>query len=441
MKVTKTVMIGALSLAALGSFANAATVVRLCGSTAFRAVVHQALLASVFDSAPNYGYAGTSGVSGANCSEFSGNISSSPFLIKTYWSGSEGGIQAVDQDSTGLALFFVDPTNNGLPTVGGVATALTSGGTANLDDSTSSANQTAHPTFFEHAIPDGDFSDTFQGASQFNTLGTQSYQGHKYPALTAVSGGSITSGGIIGVIPFEFVASHTSTITNITSQVFRALEAEGSLSRSQFPGQLVSDTTTVTPIGRDADSGTRVTALSETGYGGQNAVIQSYPYNLSQTTTPIAVYGATVTSVSEVPASTVDGVPLVAGNGGYSSGGNLSKAMTATTAGFGDFIAYLGASDAAAAQNTGNSSTPAIGLQYNGVTPSLSALENGQYTFWGYEHVYYRAGSSVASTINTVAQDIAAQATGSVPTGGVLPINVSVSNMNVARGSDGGTVE
>jgi hypothetical protein len=290
-------------------------------------------------------------------------------------------------------------------------------------------------------VPDLAFCDSFQSTSQFYTTGTRKYQGSTYPVLTAPTAtGNVLANGVIGVIPFEFVASHGSTITNITGQLARTLLAIGSTSRGQFLGNS-TDQTNVTIIGRDPDSGTRVVTLSETGYGALTAAQQSYPLNGSGAI--ISATDSTIASLELVPVSTVDGITEAAGNGGYNSGGSLSKAICGNTAAVGDLITYLGASDGNNALNavtTKFSDYPAVALSYNGVAPSASNIINGTYTFWSYEHMYYRNGSPVASTINTVAQAIANTPTPTVTISGALPGNIATGDMIVNRFTDGATV-
>jgi hypothetical protein len=239
------------------------------------------------------------------------------------------------------------------------------------------------------------------------------------------------------------LASHGSPITGITSQLFRALAGEGQITRGQFFGN-TTDTTKVTLIGRDPDSGTRLTTLAETGYGSQTGVVQYYPYNGATVISAYNTAGApqVITSLAKVPASTVDGVPVGLGNGGYNSGGNVGKAMTsATSAAIGDLVTYVGASDAGNSMAPANSVTPPHSLTYNGVAPSATNIKNGLYTFWGYEHVYYRGGSSVASIVDTIAADIAAEPTPSLSGSQDIPPSIALGDMQVQRGADGGTVE
>ena len=98
-------------------------------------------------------------------------------------------------------------------------------------------------------------------------------------------------------------------------------------------------------------------------------------------------------------------------------------------------IGYLGTNDADP-QITNNPATGLTELSYNGVKLGLpensSLIQEGAYTFWGYEHLYYRdsASGTVESTADTLALQI-------YNTDAPAPHYV---DMQVSRLSDGGTV-
>ena len=77
----------------------------------------------------------------------------------------------------------------------------------------------------------------------------------------------------------------------------------------------------------------------------------------------------------------------------------------------------------------------AVALKYNGVDYSAAAVQNGQYTFWGYEHIMYRA-AAVGTLAETVALDLQAQVLGT----NLNPLNVNLADMVVGRSNDGGLV-
>src|SRR5262249_10857883 len=151
---------------------------------------------------------------------FIGSIGGNTVTIKTHFTGSEGGIQTV---ANGLSIAFYPDTQ-----------ATSSGGTA----------ASGTPTNTETA--DIAMSDTFQAASQFAT-----------PALTE------DTNSPVGIVPFKFIASKSSAVSYMTSQLFRALATVGSQPLSMWTSNSGDATKTVFLTGRDPDSGTRVTTFAE----------------------------------------------------------------------------------------------------------------------------------------------------------------------------------
>ncbi len=99
----------------------------------------------------------------------------------------------------------------------------------------------------------------------------------------------------------------------------------------------------------------------------------------------------------------------------------------------GYFVSYLGLSDAATAIAGG-----AQPINWNGVAYSATAVQQGQYTFWGYEHLDYRSNyGSVDSNGKQVADQIAGDILGvdAPASSGLL-----LSSMQVSRPIDGGLV-
>ena len=104
----------------------------------------------------------------------------------------------------------------------------------------------------------------------------------------------------------------------------------------------------------------------------------------------------------------------------------------------GYYVTYLSLGDSNRALTGAGSTGAGVGnakeLTYNGVTFSPDAVRNGQYTFWGYEHLAFK--TSAPDNVKAVAQSLATQIkVVDASTSGIL-----LSTMNVSRGSDGGTV-
>jgi len=190
-------------------------------------------------------------------------------------------------------------------------------------------------------------------------------------------------------------------------------------------------------IGRDADSGTRLTAFAESGIGVNTTVVQY------QATTS----GTTIASHVYFPAATINGVDYDTGNTGYNSGGTVAGLMryssSATIGGY--YVTYLGKSDATTALSTGSTGVGnAVALKWNGVdywngtSFNDTAVTEGQYTFWGYEHVIYGTLSGDAAVF---APALAAAIKGTdAASGTASQSGINYYAMKVTRPGDGAQI-
>lgn len=351
--------------------------------------------------------------------------------VKTTWNGSGAGVQAV---AAGSSL----PANTQIKLTYYSDVAAGTGTPAALGSET--------------AVPDVALSDVYQGTTGFTGTGVRN-TGTINPATGAVnhaldvtttyedlSGQDV----LCGVVCFRFVGSTGFPGTNMTPQLAQILYPIGKQALSQYTGLAADATKLVFAIGRNPDSGTRATAFAESGVGVGAAVKQ---YSLTENAGT-----ATITGQTLFPYELINGVSTGAiGNSGYSSGGTLRGFLTdtipaaiyqapasggsATTTGA-YYVTYLGTSDAATV--TAGQVAPrgnAVALNYNGVAYTAAAVQNGQYTFWGYEHIAYRA-AAVGTLAETVALDLQTQVTGT----NLNPNNVNLSDMVVGRGNDGGLI-
>lgn len=353
-----------LAIAALAAFtvgAQAApTVIEIVGSTAGRTAVHNNIVALL--GGCTYAYDGTSSASKATRAIYHGTYNSKEYLIRTWWSGSVNGITPV-VNSTSSVEFY--PTTQ---------TGLVASPGANITSFTKEAG-----------VGDIGFSDVF-AATAYTT-----------PATNELS---------VGVITFKWFANEgTTRIDNITPLQVRVLYAGSEAPKSMFTGSSGDSLATVYPIGRNSSSGTRLTAMSESGYG-------------TAVTNTVDQYTATES------AGVVTGLVAV-GNDGFDSGSSLKAVMNATYSG-GSLIGYLGSSDFA--------TLGGIALKWNGVDYSATAIQSGQYTFWGYLHMNSMtlAGDEL-DFYNGLRDAIIATPLDA----GVLPVGT----MNVQRFSDGGVIE
>jgi hypothetical protein len=427
MKLFKTLALIALASCCAATL-NAQTKVYITGSTAYRSAVHTAIL-HIYDTTPtpvSFGYTGTS-FGGASQAIFEGTIGGVSTNIYTSWSGSEAGIQTVADPNPATTVNFLPDSTTVSPSPGS--------GSA--------------PTGTDPHKPLVAMSDTFQSTSQFNST----FNGVTYNALLEADGTSSGHGSPVGVVAFKWCASAGASFANITSQLCRSLYNAGKLPLALFTGSSADETSVVIALGRNPDSGTRLTAFAESGIGALSGVKQFEPLDsaAAQVTSP----SSTITKFVNWPAETINGVPVSTFNSGYSSGGNLSKAMRAVTsdpvtiqigAGTKSYAAsivtrvgYLGTSDAD--PNLLSGSGPALGteLSYNGVSlgnvngdyNTVTALTEGKYTFWGFEHLLYNSG--IDTTVKGVADKLATQLhdTDAV---------VKLSSMKVTRATDGANV-
>ncbi len=377
MNLLKTVFLTGVLAVSMASVAQAdplnPTVVRITGSTAFRSATHTAIK-NILGAGYTHAFTGAT-IGSASQAIFTGTVDGADVVIKTSWSGAVAGVQTVSQ---GINVNFLpDSTTQSIG-------AGTSGATVGTEAGT----------------PDVAMTDNYQAATPFTT-----------PALTDT---------VVGVVPFKWVASNgaaATTISNITPQLAQVLFSTGSVALSTFTGLSADAGVTVFATGRDPDSGTRLTTFAESGIGVNSQVVQYQP----------VISGATVTGHIPWPVSVVNGTTFAQGNGGYSSGGTLATTMSKTTAALnGYYVSYMGLSDATNAITGG-----AVELKYNGVSYSLSNIQEGLYTFWGYEHLMYR--STLAAAKKTVATRLATQ---------IINVDspILLSTMKVVRLADGGAV-
>jgi hypothetical protein len=401
MKAPKILLAGLLALATAGAIQAQTITLHLTGSTAFRTAVQTAILGIL---QPGYtaAFAGSS-FTGASEAIVSGttisNINGSPatVTIKTYWSGSLAGIETVSQQLP-LANFLANSNS----TSGGTTTAL------------------ANPGFDASDVPELCMSDGFQLTSQ--------YAPPQYPALTHQN---------VGVVSFKFIKNKNAPagLTNMTPLLAQALWLNGSLPLSMWTGNPTDATNIIYATGRDPDSGTRKTALLETGVQtfvsslAPVTILQYAPSNVTGLVT--AKNPGAITKQGPWAPETVDNISFGQGDAGYSSGGDLATAMGQTSP-F-NYVCYLGLSDTVTAEGLG-----AAELSYNGVPYSHAATENGQYTVWTVEQMDWLPVGTGPLTANqlALAQLLATQ----IANESLVNVGESLPSMTVTRSQEGGPV-
>ncbi len=395
MKLFKILTLSAVALVSATTL-NAQTYLRITGSTAFRGATMNAIKNSMtFSNAgEGYGYTGSS-FTGASFAIFKGTMSSPAIgsvIVKVNWSGSVAGTRDVVQ---GNAISFLDDT-----------TTVSPGGTGGVSS-----------TFESPAVaPDMSMSDTYQASTKFPST----------PALVD---------NIVGVVPFAFVVSKTAPagLTNLTPQLARGLFKVGFLSAALFTNNNADASdqvagTVVYACGRDPFSGTRLTALAETGIGVNTSLAQ-----YDKTATSGSGNSSAITNINVFPADTVNGV--AAGNNGYSSGGSLSDLLRYGTASVTDdnsglgpmkisFVTYLGENDASRAVN-GNGTS--VGGGPNG---ARYLTYNGTSAFGGRANLVLAVNTTISSTtVTTVAADTVNLVVGDTITGTGIPAGTTISSI------------
>ncbi len=260
------------------------------------------------------------------------------------------------------------------------------------------ANSTDTDTNRTTRIPDFSMSDVFQ-----DTAG--------------VSGGADLTDAKVAVIPFTWVrgAGSSSAIANMNVQLMQKFLANGALPLRFWSGN-PADTNNVYLIGRDSGSGTRATIMADSFYG-VTAATKIYTNYPAADTTPLNL-----------------GLPTPADNA-YASGGSVAKTL-AVNDGSGPFqnrIGYAGISDALTVDQS-----QSLWLSYNGVLYSTNAVQNGQYTFWGYEHLFDRTDDASAfNYVKTFQSALATQIDAEIQSHTPPVTSISLGVMRVGRNGDG----
>ncbi len=458
----KSMIAGAAALVAAVLHAepsNESVIVRLTGSSAFRSATHNAIV-QLYDSPPVAGYTG--GVlSSSSRSFFYGTIGGTKTIITTSWSGSVVGVKNV---AGAIPVSFLPDT---LADSGKTALAVTGATSATGGTSFSSF------TTFEsnNQLPDIAMSDVFQTTTPFKTpvltslrVGVLGFawlvnRSLKFPIVTkssvtttnaspvismadvtgilvgmSVKGTdvpqsdvkvlSVDTGANTVTLSHNATATSTSAVltfsmappfTNINTQQAQALWSSGTASLAQFTGVAADANKLVYATGRNADSGTRLTAFAESGIGVDSTVTQYKP----------TVFNGEITDLSPYPEQTVNGITYTQSNGGEASGGTL-VGYFGNVSTLGLIVSYVSSGEVLTAVNAG-----AVQLTYNGVAYSIDAIKEGHYTFWCYEHLMYpstlvAAKKSVADALATKIETVTAP--------------IKLMDMRCSRTTDGSTV-
>jgi hypothetical protein len=374
----KTSLVATAASMALVCASYSQTVIDVTGSTAGRSAAITNISA-LLDAGYTFAYYGKdASASKHDAGIYHGTYNGNAVIIRTSWSGSAAGVRDV-ANAPQLDNSYIVKTQLG-------STGGTYLGTVAAAPSGSFAPASAE------TVSEIGFSDVFQTSTPYTS-------------------NTLVAEDEVAIIPFKFFANDGSTgITNMTLLAFRNLYgALGEAPLSMWSGNPADSGTIVYATGRNNESGTRITTLAETGTG-VFASINQWKY-------------------TTIASDTMAGVSFV-GDDGYSSGSDVAKMMAAKSpvSQPGVYVGYIGASDWSTASSGG-----AVELSYNGVPYSIQAMQNGQYTFWGYLHQFRMNLSGTALSFYNDLRDGITAAPGS----GLE----TESSMNVLRPADGAPVE
>jgi hypothetical protein len=312
-KSSKLFILGSFFAMAVVNLASAQITIRITGSTVFRAATHQAILAIITPATLNYGYSGAAGnLNGSTEAIFTGTTTAAAgsvaVIIKTAWSGSVGGV-------------FTLATNGPVPNPG-ANPPITAGWLVNTTPMSPGGTPNAPLTFDAPVTADVAMSDSFQSSTPFTS-----------PALHDT---------VVGVVPFVWAnnAGAPTTLGNMTNQLAKVVLNNPGISLSLATGNAADAGTILYATGRNNDSGTRLDAFAESGFGINGAPVQ---LDCSQA----AASGFDFINAGVWTAG-ANGPAFYAASGGRSSGGTLSGDMNATNSLAvlgGWMVTYLGIND------------------------------------------------------------------------------------------------
>lgn len=376
----KSIVLCAATAAALAfQAAGAGNTIYLAGSTAFRSAAFADILALPgWSPAPTVGARGGSAASGNNASyqNIHGTYKGVETYVKTFWSGSEAGIAQTAQPGANPVFFLTDAINT-------ISSAQPASGETNTTPNN----------------PDIAMADSSQSVSLTPT-----------PVLVS----SIPTNpiaGTVGVVPFTYAKNVQSNPSNFWSQIGNVTTAQARrllgdvVFPALFTGNPLDTNNLIYAVGRNSFSGTHV-----------DTILTTYQ-PVGQVVAQFSIGGYPHSNGSSFVAGDPNPTPATGlTDNGYDSGGDVAKALsidgscqatdpnTITTGWMA--IGYLGMGDAINITNVNNQTGGSTyWLTYNGVAESDGAVEEGQYSYWNYEHELGRVGISGPQL--SFAQDLA----------------------------------
>ena len=277
----------AMALAAVAIGSAQASTLYIGGSSAFRKTAYSALTANGWAAKANDGTSLTdSGGTRILYTNASGDY------ISTCWSGSEAGVQSVCAGTNNRPLLFFATNASG-----------------NIKATNAGAGITTNA--------DAAFSDCSASISRYNGLTN---------AVEIINGQSVianyttpASEQTVGIQSFTFLASETfptNKATGISANAAKVLFEKGVIPLSLITGNAADSNSFCWLTGRNPDSGTRLTAYNEVGYG---ALSKTKNYKITNKDTNAKV----ITEIAVWPSENINGLVTAPGDSGQSSGGTL----------------------------------------------------------------------------------------------------------------------
>jgi hypothetical protein len=245
------------------------------------------------------------------------------------------------------------------------------------------------------------------------------------PFTSATPGYVDLDGQQVAIVEFLYAAANgtPASVANITHYQVQSLYAAGKINMAQLTGSAADANSFVYAVGRDDDSGTRAIATVDAGIAYGSPLIQ---YGIVST----PAYAFTPFGPASVWAA--DG-------GGYSSGGQVKSALQIARPGGGYTIGGKNAYAISYISVTDWNGSGLATLTYDGVTWSPAAVQQGQYSMWGYETLLYRDADYTGG--NPSLQPFAdALATELQTEAATIPGTLTLGSMAATRSDDGGGI-
>lgn len=231
----------------------------------------------------------------------------------------------------------------------------------------------------------------------------------------------------VAVQPFVFAKNSVAgaNVVNMHPQTFINMGGPGFIAKSFFTGVAADSSARVYLVGRNAESGTRIVTLAETGYGITVGIKQWRCGTLSPTANADGSFNRVANQATFTAWPSIVGI-----QSGWNSGGSVAADLNNNTVADAA-VGYLSAADVGTIPQ----------LTYNGSAYTKDNVRNGKYTLWGYEHFYSRIDLDATNPERAAIKSSIVDMLGTYEATAASAAGIDLNSMNVARGSDGGLVQ